>query len=62
MLMELEEMMEQEANPSTTTEDRELKKLPLMAMAPAVVLVTVVIVGAGWLNENEEDCRFAATT
>jgi hypothetical protein len=48
-------MMEQEANPSTTTEDRELKKFPLMAMAPDVVLVTDVITGAGWLNENEED-------
>jgi hypothetical protein len=32
-----------------------LNKFPLMVMAPAVVLVTVVIAGAGWLNENVED-------
>jgi hypothetical protein len=55
MIVELADVMEQE-NPSTNTEDRELKKLPLMDMAPAVVLVAVVITGAGWMNENETDC------
>jgi hypothetical protein len=55
MLVAVADVMAQ-VDPSTVTEDRELKKLPLMVMAPAVVLVTVAIAGAGWLIENEGDC------